>query len=91
MLSMVQLVTRTLRPLLIIDEIHREIRGFNVENEVSKHDRLMKSIEVFSNEMNMRLSQETDSLMSMMLCEVNRAKNSAISERVIPELQNIVG
>ena len=36
-------------------------------------------------------SQEMDSLMSMMHSHINRATNSAISDRVIPEIQNIMG
>ena len=41
----------------------------------------MESIEVFSNEVNMRLSEEMDSLMFMMHSQINRAINTAISER----------
>ena len=42
-----------------------------------------------SNEFNLRLSQEMDSMMSMMHSQINRAITTAIAERVIPEIQNI--
>ena len=38
----------------------------------------------------MRLSQEMGSMMSMMHSQINRAISTAIAERVIPEIQNIV-
>ena len=47
-------------------------------------------METFSNEINMRLSQETDAIMSLMHSRINRAISSTISEKVIPEIQNIV-
>ena len=43
-----------------------QIKDFNVENEIPRHDRLIESMENFSNEINLRLSKELDSLMSMM-------------------------
>ena len=39
----------------------------------------------------MRLSQEIDSLMSVIESQINRAINSAINDRWIPEIQNIMG
>ena len=47
-------------------------------------------METFTNEINLRLSQEMDSMMSMMHSQINRAINSAIAERVIPEIQNML-
>ena len=47
-------------------------------------------MQTFSNEINMRLSQEMDAMMSMMHSQINRPISSAISERVIPEIQNIM-
>ena len=44
----------------------------------------------FTSEFNMRLAQEMDSMMSMMHNQINRAISTAIAERVIPEIQNIV-
>ena len=38
----------------------------------------------------MRLSQEMDSLMSMMHSRVKKAISSAINDRVIPEIQNLM-
>ena len=38
----------------------------------------------------MRLSQEMDSTMSLIHSQTNRAISTAITERVIPEIQNIV-
>ena len=38
----------------------------------------------------MRHSQEKDSMMPMMHTQINRAITSAIAERIIPEVQNIV-
>ena len=45
--------------------------------------------ENFTNEFNLRLSQELDSMMSMVHNQINRTISTAISERVIPEIQNI--
>ena len=53
------------------------------QNDVSQ------SFEALSNEFNLRLSQEMDSMMSMMHSQINRAITTAIAERVIPEIQNI--
>ena len=39
----------------------------------------------------MRLSQKMDSMMSMMRSQINRVIGSAISDRVIPEIQNMMG
>ena len=53
----------------------------------------MESMQTFSNENNMRLSQEMDAMMSMMLLihsQINRVISSAISEIVIPEILNIM-
>ena len=47
-------------------------------------------METFTSEFNMRLSQEMDSMMFMMHNQINRAISTAIAERVIPEIQNIV-
>ena len=48
-------------------------------------------MEMFSNEINMRLSQELDSLMSVMHFQINRAISAAINDRFIPEIQSIMG
>ena len=46
-------------------------------------------MEIFSNEINLGLSQEMDSLLSMMHSQINRAISSAISDRVVPEIEKI--
>ena len=51
---------------------------------------IRQSFETFSNEFNRRLSQEMDSMMSLMHSQINRAISTDIAERV-PEIQNIVG
>ena len=43
-----------------------------------------------SNEFNLRLSQEMDSMMSMVHNQINRAIRTATFEKVIPEIQNFV-
>ena len=47
-------------------------------------------METFTSEFNIRLSQEMDSMMSMMHSQINRAISTAIAGRVIPVTQNIV-
>ena len=47
-------------------------------------------METFTSEINMRLSQEMDSMMSMMHSQIIRAISTAIAERVIPEIHKIV-
>ena len=64
--------------------------SFHHENNLPRQDDIRQSLETFSNEFNLRLSQEMDSMMSMVHSQINRAISNAISERVIPEIQNIV-
>ena len=59
------------------------------ENDLLRQNEVRQSFETFSNEFNLRLSQEMDSMMSMMHSQINRAITAAIAERVIPEIQNI--
>ena len=47
-------------------------------------------METFTSEFNMRILQEIYSMISMMHAQINRAITSAIAERAIPEIQNIV-
>ena len=51
---------------------------------------IRQSFETFSNEFNLRLSQEMDSMMAIVHSQINRAISTAISEKVLPEIQNIV-
>ena len=64
--------------------------NFTQENEPLRQIEVRQSFETFTNEFNLRLSQEMDSMMSMVDNQINRAISTAISERVIPEIQNIV-
>ena len=66
-----------------------EYRDYSHENDMLRQNEVRQSFETFSNEFNLRLSQEMDSMMSMMHNQINRAITTAINERVIPEIQNI--
>ena len=63
---------------------------FTYENILPRQSDVRQSFETFSNEFNLRLSQELDSMMSMMHSQINRAISAALAEKVIPEIQNIV-
>ena len=65
-------------------------KNFAQGNEPFGQNDIRRSFETFSNEFNLRLSQEMDSIMTMVYDQINRAISTAISERVIPEFQNIV-
>ena len=66
-----------------------EFRDYLHENEPLRQNEVRQSFEVFSSEFNLRLSQEMESMMSIMHSQINRAISTAIAERVIPEIQNI--
>ena len=66
-----------------------EYRDYSHEKDLLRQNEVRQSFETFSNEFNLRLSQEMDSMMSMMHSQINRAITTAIAERVIPEIQNI--
>ena len=72
------------------DEYQRNNYSIVQENEPMRHNEVRQSFETFTNEFNLSLSQEMDSMMSMVHNQINRAISTAISERVIPEIQNIV-
>ena len=65
-------------------------RDFTYKNESFRQNDVRQSFEAFSNEFNFRLPQEMDSMMSLMHNQINRAISTAIVERVIPRIQNIV-
>ena len=65
-----------------------EYRDYSHENDLLRQNEVRQSFEAFSNEFNLRQSQEMDSMMSMMHSQINRAITTAIAERVIPEIQN---
>ena len=66
-----------------------DYREFDYESNPLRQNDVSQSSETFSNEFNLRLSQK-DSMMSMVHNQINRAIRTAISERSIPEIQNIV-
>ena len=66
-----------------------EFRDYLHENEPLRQSEVRQSFEAFSSEFNLRLSQEMDSMMSMIHSQINRTITTAIAERVIPEIQNI--
>ena len=63
-----------------------DYRDFTCENDSFRQNDVRQSFETFSNEFNLRLSQEIDSMFAMM----HSRKNGATAGRVIPEIQNIV-
>ena len=67
-----------------------DYRNFSHENSEYRQNDVRQSFETFSNEFNLRLSQEMDSMMAMVHSQINRAISTAISEKVLPEIQNIV-
>ena len=67
-----------------------EFRNQNHGNINPIQEGILESLETFTNEVTLRISQEMDSMMSMVHAQVNRAIPSATSDRVIPEIRNIV-
>ena len=68
-----------------------EIRDIDNRNEPIGESRLIESINTLSGEMNARMSREMESMIDFMQTQISRAINSAISERIIPEIQNMMG
>ena len=66
-----------------------EFRGFSHENKFLRQDDFLESMETFTKN-HLRLSQEMHSVMSIMQSSINKAINSVIAERVIPQIQNMV-
>ena len=67
-----------------------EYSNFPHGNSEHRQNDVRQSFETFSNEFNLRLSQEMDFMMAMVHNQINRAISTAISEKVLPEIQNIV-
>ena len=67
-----------------------DLGDFIQGNEPHGRNDIRQSFETLSNEFNLRLSQEMDSMMAMVHSQINRAISTAISEKVLPEIQNIV-
>ena len=72
------------------DSYENDFGHYAHENMIPRQDRFKETMETFTSEFNMRLSQEMDSMMSMMYSQINRSISTAIAERVISEIQNIV-
>ena len=66
-----------------------EYGSFTYGNDSVRQNDVRQSFEALSHCFILRLSQEMDSMMSMMHSQINRAITTAIAERVIPEIQNI--
>ena len=60
------------------------------ENAIPRQDKVRETLETFTSDFNMRLLQIMDSMMSLMHIQINRAFSTAITERLNPEIQNIV-
>ena len=67
-----------------------EVRNIENGNGSTTQEGLSKFIKTLSDEMNARFSQEMGSIMDLMQSQSNRAISSAIFDRVIPEIQNIM-
>ena len=67
-----------------------EIMDIRNRNEPVRDGRLVESINMLSGEMNARMSREMETMMDFMQAKISRAINSAISERIIPQMQNII-
>ena len=67
-----------------------EIRDIDSRNEPVRESTLMESINMLSGEMNARMSREMETMTDLMHTQISRAFSSAIKERIIPELQNMV-
>ena len=64
-----------------------ELREITYENDSPRQNEVRQSFEVFSKEFTLRLSHDMDLMMSRMHSKTNRAINTAIAERIIPEIQ----
>ena len=79
----------TLRPFLLIKFLHSKLRLKTLDVELKQlSDRPLEFMGMLSGELNLRLSQVKDSLMNILQVQISRAINSAINDRVIPEIQN---
>ena len=68
-----------------------ENRNIDCRIETTRSDRHLQSMEILSEELNLRLSQVTDSIMNILQVQITRAINSAINDEVIPEIQKAMG
>ena len=63
---------------------------FVLENAIPRQDRFHETMDTFTSECNLRLLLEMDSMKAMIHSQINRAINTAMAERVIPKIQNMV-
>ena len=67
-----------------------EIRDIDSRNEPVREIRLMESIIMLSGEMNARMPREMETTVDLMHTQIGKAISSPISQRIIPEIQNMV-
>ena len=68
----------------------KDFRDFGHENAIPRQDSSLKIMETTTNGINLRLSQEMDSMVFLMHSKINRNNiNSARTERVIPMIQKM--
>ena len=67
-----------------------EFRTFSRESTIPIQEIFLESMETFTIESNLRVSQEMSSIMTMMHWQINWAIRSAIDERVLPKIENVV-
>ena len=70
--------------------LENEIRDIDSRNEPVRESKLIESVNMLSGEMNARMSREMETMMDVMHAQISRAIRTAISERIIPEIQNMV-
>ena len=70
--------------------LENKIRDIDCKNEPVRESRLPESISILSGEMNARMFREMETMMNGMQTQICRAICSGISERIIPEIQNMV-
>ena len=62
----------------------------SARNEPVRKETLIESINKLSGDMNARMSREMETTMNYMQTQSNKAISCALSERIIPEIQNMV-
>ena len=70
--------------------LENEIRNMPSSSSTDHQDQVLKNIENITNELNRKFTQEIDVLIGSVNLQINRAVEEAISERVIPRIQNVV-
>ena len=70
--------------------LENEIRNMPSSSSADHQDQVLRNIENITNELNRKFTQEIDVLIGSVNLQINRAVEEAISERVIPRIQNVV-